>query len=162
MAILPKPTSKPDWTEGNPSFATITQEPSAGKKLTGWNIDERPAREYMNWLFYILDQWVKYLESVTDEKKINVVTIASSPYTVLTTDQVVFGDCTTGSQIHTLPPVSGNAGMRVTFKKVDATANTMTIEGDGIETIDGQLNQVIDFQYTSITMVCDGAKWLLV
>lgn len=63
---MAKPTSKPEWTVGNPDFATITVEPSAAKKEQGWLPDERPPREFMNWLFNNLGEWVDYLEEVTD------------------------------------------------------------------------------------------------
>lgn len=63
---MPKPASKPDWTVGNPDFATVTQEPTAQKKEDGWQKDERPPREFMNWLFWNIDQWIDYLESATD------------------------------------------------------------------------------------------------
>lgn len=58
-----KPSSKIDWTESNPS---VRVEPTSGKKNTGWNIDERPPREYFNWLFFNIDEWIDYLEEVTD------------------------------------------------------------------------------------------------
>lgn len=62
-----KPTSKPDWTLGNPSFATLTIEPSSGKKQTGWGAGERPPHQTMNWLFYNLGtEWLDYFEEVTD------------------------------------------------------------------------------------------------
>ena len=62
---LPKPSSKPEWMPG--AGAPEVQEPSSGKKITGWLIDERPPREYFNWLFQNLSEWVDYLESLTDE-----------------------------------------------------------------------------------------------
>lgn len=61
MAV--KPSSQIDWTTSNPA---VRSEPTSGEKNTGWAIDQRPPREYMNWLFYNLDQWVKYFEDVTD------------------------------------------------------------------------------------------------
>jgi hypothetical protein len=64
---MAKPTSKPDWTLGNPSFGTVTIEPSAGKKQTGWTSGERPPFQTMNWLlFNIGTEWIDYLEEVTD------------------------------------------------------------------------------------------------
>lgn len=63
---MAKPTSKPDWTVGNPNFATVTVEPTAGKKENGFDAGERPARETFNWLFYNVDEWIDYLEGVTD------------------------------------------------------------------------------------------------
>ena len=64
MAI--KPTSKSDWTLGNPDFATVTVEPTAQKKEDGWFPDERPPREFMNYLFNIPGQWTDYFEAVTN------------------------------------------------------------------------------------------------
>lgn len=61
---LPKPTAKPLWTQTNPSRRT---QPSNPYKETGWSIDERPASEFMNWLFYNMGvEWLDYFESVTD------------------------------------------------------------------------------------------------
>lgn len=61
---LSKPTTKTDWTLGEPAKVV---EPSAGKKLLGWVALERPPFEFMNFLFFNTDEWVKYLESITDE-----------------------------------------------------------------------------------------------
>lgn len=61
---LPKPVSHINWTDGAPEKV---QEPTSGKKLLGWAFKERPPFEFMNWLFYRLDEWVKYFESITDE-----------------------------------------------------------------------------------------------
>lgn len=63
---MAKPASKPIWTVGNPDFGTITVEPSAAKKEAGWLPDERPPREFMNWLFYNIGEWIDYFEGVTD------------------------------------------------------------------------------------------------
>lgn len=63
---MAKPTSKPEWTVGNPDFATVTQEPSAAKKEAGWLPDERPPREFMNWLFYNFGEWIDYFETEID------------------------------------------------------------------------------------------------
>lgn len=60
---LPKPSSKPDWTSANP---TVRTEPSGSKKNSGWATNERPAYQFFNWLFFNIDEWIDYLESVTD------------------------------------------------------------------------------------------------
>ena len=61
---LPKPSSKTLWTKTNPGVRT---EPSGAKKETGWAPNERPTAEHFNWLEYIMNEWVEYLESVTDD-----------------------------------------------------------------------------------------------
>jgi hypothetical protein len=63
---MAKPTSKVDWTVGNPSFGSVTVEPSAGKKQTGWTASERPPFQFMNWLFYNILEWINYFETTTD------------------------------------------------------------------------------------------------
>lgn len=62
---MAKPSSNSDWCVGNPSFGTVVTEPTAGKKQTGWTHLEKPPYQYMNWLFYIHDAWIKYLNSQT-------------------------------------------------------------------------------------------------
>lgn len=64
MSILPRPSSFPDWTIGNSNFGTITIEPTNGKKLTGFTPGEEPTIQDMNWLFYNLTEWAKYLDSI--------------------------------------------------------------------------------------------------
>lgn len=61
---LPKPTTNSDWTDG---AASKVVEPSAAKKLLGWVALERPPFEFFNFLFFNTDEWIKYLESITDE-----------------------------------------------------------------------------------------------
>lgn len=63
---MAKPSSKPDWTEGNPDAGTITVEPTAGKKLAGFLLDERPTRQLLNWLFFNITEWITYFETLTD------------------------------------------------------------------------------------------------
>ena len=63
---MAKPTSKPEWTVGNQDFATVTVEPSAAKKEAGWFPDERPPREFMNWLFNNMGDWIDYFETEID------------------------------------------------------------------------------------------------
>ena len=64
--VLPKPTSKSNWTLGNPNFVNVTVEPGVAKKQAGWEPDERPPAEFLNWLEFNNDEWIKYLESKTD------------------------------------------------------------------------------------------------
>lgn len=60
---MPKPTSKPLWTNGN---APARTEPSGGKKTSGWLGGERPSFRFMNWLFFNVGEWIDWFESVTD------------------------------------------------------------------------------------------------
>jgi hypothetical protein len=58
-------------------------------------------------------------------------------------------------------PVSG---LQFHIKKIDSTANTVSIEPDdpGPELIDGAVQAVISTQYDSITVVSDGSNWFII
>ncbi len=58
----------------------------------------------------------------------------------------------------TLYAASGNAGRILHIKKLVA-ANTVIIDGNSSETIDGVVTQTITGQYGSLSIVCDGSNW---
>jgi hypothetical protein len=63
-----------------------------------------------------------------------------------------------------LPSAVGIAGREYHIKKVSATGGgrTVTIDGNGTETIDGDLTFTLVSQYEAITIVSDGANWWIV
>ena len=72
-------------------------------------------------------------------------------------------DATSGNITINLPSASDyNNAPPITFKKIDASANTVTIDGDGSETIDGATTKVLSAQYNSITIISDGENWWIV
>ena len=75
---------------------------------------------------------------------------------------VIFANCTTGSFIITLPPVSTSTNSMITIKKIDSTANTVTVKGNAAELIDNSNTQIISTQWVSITVVCNGSNWYIV
>lgn len=50
------------------------------------------------------------------------------------------------------------AGIRVTVKKMDSSANAITVTA----TVDGGANPTINYQFQAMDMVCDGTNWLWV
>ena len=81
---------------------------------------------------------------------------------VLSPDWTIRGDCTAGAISMTLPAVATSAKRTVQFKKIDASANTLTIQASGAELIDGINTKVIATQYTSVTLHCNGTSWDIV
>ncbi len=60
----------------------------------------------------------------------------------------------------TLPAASGNAGLVLEFKLTTAPAgNTLTIDGNSSETIDGATTLVLYALNESVTLLCDGSNW---
>ncbi len=70
-------------------------------------------------------------------------------------------DASGAARTITLPPVSGLLREH-TITKSDSSTNTVTVDGNGTETIDGQLTVVLTLQYESVTLQTDGSAWKIV
>lgn len=63
----------------------------------------------------------------------------------------------------TLPAATADLdGLVYVVKKVDSSGNTVTIDGNGSETIDGATTKVLSAQYDTVSIVCDGSNWLVI
>ena len=91
------------------------------------------------------------------------VVTKTTTYTATEADCVIFGDATGGSFTITLPTAVGITGRLYYLKKTApiSPASTVTVDASGTETIDGALTQVLNIQFESITIVSDGANWLI-
>jgi hypothetical protein len=58
-----RPDTYLDWTDGAPS--KVVQPPSS-KQLQGWVAAEAPPFQYMNWLFWLTDQWIQFLDQTLE------------------------------------------------------------------------------------------------
>jgi hypothetical protein len=86
----------------------------------------------------------------------------TTPYTVAVTDRTLLIDATAGAKIVDLP-LAAEAKWRILIvKKIDATANTVTIDGAGGETIDDVATKVLTVQYQSIRIQSDGTEWWVI
>jgi len=85
----------------------------------------------------------------------------TTSYTVTTSDTVVFADATSGAVTITLPAASGVAGYRFYIKRIDNSANTVTIGRTGADTIDGATSFTLDLQYTAAAFVSNGTAWYI-
>jgi len=83
-------------------------------------------------------------------------------YTATTSDHVILCDASGGAFTITLPAASGVTGIIYHIKKTDSSANAVTVDGDASETIDGATTQVINFQYDSMMIICDGSNWHII
>ncbi|NBV23587.1 MAG: hypothetical protein EBS05_16910 [Proteobacteria bacterium] len=95
-------------------------------------------------------------------KAIPSVLSKTANYTVSTNDGdnvQVNVNATSGAATITFYAASGNTGKIITVKKTDSSANTVTLDGNASETLDGSLTVVLAAQYDSATFVCDGTNW---
>jgi hypothetical protein len=86
---------------------------------------------------------------------------------VTTTGNVVSGDyflicdATAGAITLTLPPAALVAGRIYVFKRINAGANTVTVDAYASETIDGAATHVLSPQWNSITIISNGTAWFI-
>jgi hypothetical protein len=82
--------------------------------------------------------------------------------TLDSTYQTVAVDASGANRTITLPAAATCTGRRYDIKKVDSSANTVTIDGNSAETIDGAATYVISNQYTSVTIISNGSGWYII
>ena len=62
----------------------------------------------------------------------------------------------------TLPLASSSSNHQIVVKKTSSDASTVTVAGQGGDTIDGETSVSIVGQYTSLTFVSDGSNWYII
>jgi hypothetical protein len=87
------------------------------------------------------------------------ISTKNSAYTVMSSDCFLKADCTANAVPFTLPPASTMTGRQMYFKKIDGTANAMTVVGNGSELIDGVNSVSTNTQYFSFSLISGGTGW---
>ena len=80
-------------------------------------------------------------------------------YTIVSNDDIVLCNAASASFTVTLPAAADYTGKMFWIKKIDSTANTVTVDGAGSETIDDGTTAVIRNQYEAINVISDGTEW---
>ena len=89
---------------------------------------------------------------------LNVVT--TTPYTVITSDEVVFVNVPTAASI-ILPTIASgkNTGYYIKDYSGNANANPIMITATGGATINGVSFAILNVDYSHIQVIWDGANW---
>ncbi|MBA3758926.1 MAG: hypothetical protein H0X07_00165 [Gemmatimonadales bacterium] len=111
--------------------------------------------------FWVDDGVSRFDGAVTAPNYANTIATKTANYTVTAADGSIYADCTAGVVTLTLPTAVGIAGRIYHFKKTDAAANAMTLDGNGAETIDGALTLSTTTRYAAYTLQSDGANWMV-
>lgn len=82
-------------------------------------------------------------------------------YTVANSDNVLLANAASGNIVFTLPTAASGVGKVFFFKKIDSSANSMTVHANGSELIDGLNTQSTISQYESFTLVSNGSAWFM-
>ena len=87
---------------------------------------------------------------------VNIVT-KTGAYTLTSDDVVVLAN---GTFTLTLPTAVGISGKMYDIKNIGT--GTVTVDGDGTETIDDGLTAVMSVRYEAITIISDGSNWNII
>ena len=98
---------------------------------------------------------------VTHPRAPYVYIAKTANYTAIATDEIINCDASGGSFTITLPTAVGITGKRYDVRKSDSSSNAVTIDASGAETINGSLTAVIAIQYVNLTLISDGANWMV-
>ena len=93
------------------------------------------------------------------------LTTVTGNTTLNETHSTVLVDATAGNVVISLPPAaaafSDGIGRMHNIKKIDASANTVTVDGDGAEVIDASATLVLTQRWQSVTIQSNGVGWSL-
>lgn len=83
-------------------------------------------------------------------------------YTLTATDAIITADATGGAFNVTLPTAASITGRQYTIKRINTGANAVTVNTTSSQTIDGATTYSLSAQYKYVSVVSDGANWLIV
>ena len=109
--------------------------------------------------FYNVTSGAKLVNTTTDTMGVKSLT---GTYTAIGEDAVLLGNASPAAFTVTLPAAADHKGRRLTIKKVDASANAVTVDGNAAETIDGATTKALATQWATISIISDGANWVTI
>lgn len=80
---------------------------------------------------------------------------------VVSGDYLIIADATAGAITLTLPPAALVPGRLYAFKRINAGANTVTVDAYASETIDGNLTHTLTPQWNSLLIMTNGVAWFI-
>lgn len=87
-------------------------------------------------------------------------TTVAATYAVEDDFDVFKADTTSAAFTMTLPKASPQAGRLLYVKRIDGSANNLTVDGNGSETIDGAATIILTTQWESRGLFSDGSNWI--
>lgn len=83
----------------------------------------------------------------------------TAAYAATGNDRTILVDATSGAVTITLPAAASHSGRIYTVKKIDSSANAVTVDGNAAETIDGAATDLLTEQWEALTIQCNGTAW---
>lgn len=130
-------------------------EVTAPAAATKFAITDPDSGDVLSWLTLdTLSDFISPPAATVDAKSSNYTVLASDAGKLLTVSAAA------APRTITLPAAAtvGN-GFSIKVKKSDSSVNTVAIDANAAETIDGSLTKILRKEDQSISLVCDGANW---
>lgn len=80
---------------------------------------------------------------------------------VVSGDYLIIADATAGAITMTLPPAALVPGRIYVFKRINAGANAVIVDGYAAETIDGSTTHTLTPQWNGVTIMSNGTAWFI-
>lgn len=90
------------------------------------------------------------------------IRIVTTTYAIKFIDHTLRADATGGAFSVTLPTATNVAGKVFVFKKIDASANVVTVATTSSQTIDGSTTYSLATQNKYVTVQSDGTNWIVI
>lgn len=158
--VLTSPNNTGDWviaTTKNMEFATGASNPSQS------NVSGQIFQTTGNWLFQRGGTFVDNGSTVQTQSFSMAInsTAKTTAYTATTTDHTIVGDATSAGFTITVPTAVGCQGREYTIKKIDSSANAVTIGTTSSQTIDGATTYALSTQWQFVTIRSNGSNWYI-
>lgn len=107
---------------------------------------------------------------ITDDKETKlstsfyapIETVTASSHSPSSDEYTILCDASSNAITVNLPSASSSNKRILNIKKIDSSANKITIDANSSEQIDGALTAEIVAQYESLTIQCDGSNWWII
>ena len=126
-------------------------------KLTQYATADYNRQSYNN----VLEAIEQQINRASDGYLFPVMAITAS-YTINYNDGVILADATSGNITITLLPALEMTQKRIVIMKTDASANTVIIDGNASETINGALTNVLSTQYATVEITAYNGAWYVI
>ena len=90
------------------------------------------------------------------------ITTKNTAYTATANDETILANVSAGAFAITLPTAVGATGKTYCIKKIDSSANAVTVNTTSSQTIDGATSRLLTNQYDAIQVQSDGANWFII
>lgn len=89
------------------------------------------------------------------------VILKTGDYIAIPGDYYIIVDTTSGDVTITLPTAVGNSGTTFFIKKISSDINSIIVDGNGTETVDGDLTKSFNGQWSTMRVFSDGSNFLI-